>query len=173
MSTIKGPAAVVLLTRGDRVLGLTRGPQAWHDWHLPGGKWERRDGYRRPGQRCSADGRPWPGQGAGTDPNLCATAIRELYEETRVPLGVLDLVPFLTYTTRSGRPVHAFRGEAPDWLPEHLGPTAAGQPAWVPPGMLTQPWCSFGPECRIVLEAAGLIRRRSWVGRLLRRWCRA
>ena len=154
MSDIKGPSAVVLLTRGDRVLGLTRGPQAWHDWHLPGGKWEPIDGWERwtDGSRDDAGGLV-----VSRDPDLRETAIRELREETRIPLGLLDIASLVTYTTRSGRPVHAFWGEAPDWLPEHMGPTAAGQPAWVPPGMLLQPWCSFGPECRIVLAAAGLV----------------
>ncbi len=152
MSGVKGPSAVVLLTRGDRVLGLTRGPTAWHDWHLPGGKWEPIDGWDRWGEQ----------QPSGlirehSEPDLRETAIRELREETRVALGLLQLQPLVAYVTRSGRPVQAFRGEAPDWLPEHLGPTAAGQPAWVPPGMLLQPWCSFGPECRIVLAAAGLV----------------
>lgn len=141
MSIAKGPSAVVLLTRGDRVLGLTRGPKAWHDWHLPGGKWEPIDGWQRYGSFTPSGLVEEQGE-----PDLRETAIRELREETRV-----------AYVTRSGRPVQAFRGEAPDWIPEHLGPTEAGQPAWVPPGMLLQPWCSFGPECRIVLTAAGLV----------------
>jgi 8-oxo-dGTP pyrophosphatase MutT (NUDIX family) len=152
MSATKGPSAVVLLTRGDRVLGLTRGPLSWHDWHLPGGKWEPIDGWTRWGDLTPSGLVEEQGE-----PDLRETAIRELREETRVALGLLQISPLVAYVTRSGRPVQAFRGEAPDWLPEHLGPTAAGQPAWVPPGMLTMPWCSFGPECRIVLAAAGLV----------------
>ena len=131
----KVPAAVVYLERSDgRVLALTRGDD-FSDWHLPGGKWETGDGMTI------------------TGPVLRATAVREVREETGVVLAVPSLQHLVEYTTRSGRHVQAYRAPCPAWCPTTFPRNPAGQPAWVPPGMLTLPWSSFGPECQHVLDA--------------------
>lgn len=142
----KVPAAVVYLERPDgRVLALTRG-QDFADWHLPGGKWEPADNGPLP----RIDG-----------PNLRRTAWREIAEETGIRLDAdSGLRPLVSYTTRSGRPVVAFVATPPAWCPQDFPRYPAGQPAWVPPGMLILPWSSFGPECRHVLEAVAHERQR-------------
>jgi 8-oxo-dGTP pyrophosphatase MutT (NUDIX family) len=139
----KVPAAVVYLERPDgRVLALTRG-QDFADWHLPGGKWEPRDG----GQIATVAEPP------KAIHDLQATAIRETQEETGVWLACANLRPLHDYVTRSGRPVRLFVVDGCTWWPERFGAYPAGQPAWVPPHMLTMPWCSFAHEARIVLDA--------------------
>ena len=92
-----------------------------------------------------------------TGPNLRRTAARELFEETGITVKPVDLLRLTGFVSRSGRPMLAY--EAPidqGALPAELHASAAGQPAWVPPGMVLQPWCSFVDECRLVLEAAGV-----------------
>jgi 8-oxo-dGTP pyrophosphatase MutT (NUDIX family) len=133
MTDPKQPAAVVWIERPDgRVLALTRGPD-FADWHLPGGKWETQD---------------------GTGPHaLHLAAVRELWEETGIRLGSAALHPVHDYVTRSGRPVRLFVADPPTWCPQHFPPGPAGQPAWVPRGMLTMPSCSFDHEARIVMAA--------------------
>jgi 8-oxo-dGTP pyrophosphatase MutT (NUDIX family) len=137
---------VVYLERADgRVLALTRGGD-FSDWHMPGGKWEQQDG--------EVDG------GAlGYAPNLRRTAWREICEETGVRLDAGGLRPLISYTTRSGRLVVAFWGTPPAWCPDRFPSYPAGQPAWVPPGMLTLPWSSFGPEAARLLAAVEQAKR--------------
>ena len=128
---------MVLVRRGLMILALTRG-KAWHDWHLPGGKWEPRDGQAG---NVNGDG------SITTGPNLRRTAARELFEETGITVKPVDLLRLTGFVSRSGRPMLAY--EAPidqGALPAELHASAAGQPAWVPPGMVLQPWCS---TCRV------------------------
>lgn len=153
MSASKVPAAVVYLERPDgRVLALTRG-QDYADWHLPGGKWEPRDGG------VTTDNAA-PTAANVVVFNLIVTAIREVQEETGVWLACANLRPLHDYMTRSGRPVCLFLAEGCTWWPERFGHYPAGQPAWVPREMLTQPWCSFAHEARIVLDAVTRDRER-------------
>lgn len=127
-TTGKVTAAVVWMQREDgRILALTRGGD-FADWHLPGGKWEP------------------------TDPGLESTAVRELAEETGVHIDRGALVFVGDYVTRSGRPVQLFRATAPAWCPETFPSYPAGQPAWVPPAMLTMPSCSFAYEAARVID---------------------
>ena len=131
MSEEKGPAAVVLLRRSDgMVLGITRGDCPWA-WHLPGGKKE-------------------PGE------SIAQTARRELLEETGVNIRTGALVTLCEFTSSTGRPVHAFQCER-NGLPERFDPTAAGQPAWVPPSLLVAECMPFAAECRRILTAAGVL----------------
>lgn len=135
MSEEKGPAAVVLLRRSDgMVLGITRGDCPW-SWHLPGGKKE-------------------PGE------SIAQTARRELLEETGVNIRTGALVTLCEFTSSTGRPVHAFQCER-NGLPERFDPTAAGQPAWVPPSLLVAECMPFAAECRRILTAAGVLDGRS------------
>ena len=132
---MKAPAAVVYLEREDgRILALTRGTD-FADWHLPGGKWEPSDG--------ESDG----------GPNLRRTAWREVSEETGIHLDVERMRPLVSYTARSGRSIVAFVASPPTWCPQNFPRYPAGQPAWVPPAMLTLPWSSLGLEFRSVLDA--------------------
>lgn len=141
----KAPAAVVYLERPDgRVLALTRGLD-FGDWHLPGGKWEPLDNFGAPS--------PSPA-------DLRATACREMIEETGVHLEPASLHAVTDYTTRSGRPVRLFVAEPPAWCPEHFPRYPAGQPAWVPPQILTLAWASFAFEAAHVLRAVAAYRRR-------------
>lgn len=150
MSTTKVPAAVVYLERPDgRVLALTRGHD-FGDWHLPGGKWEPKLDHAALPRWVGEPDAEWYRRGG---PDLAATAIREVWEETGVRLHREHLRPLADYVTRSGRPVLAFLAGYHPWIPERFGVHPAGQPAWVPPGMLTMPWCSFAPEVQHVLEA--------------------
>jgi 8-oxo-dGTP pyrophosphatase MutT (NUDIX family) len=126
----KGPAAVVLVTRGPLVLALTR-KRAWHDWHLPGGKVEA-----------------WE--------SAAEAAARELAEETGLRVRPRELRHVCEFVAHTGRPVQAYTLEAPSHAPDAFGATPAGQPAWVPPGMLTQPWCTFREEAARVLGAVWL-----------------
>lgn len=148
----KVPAAVVYLERPDgRVLALTRGTD-YADWHLPGGKWEPGDGEA---------GNVLDGGAIATGPNLRRTAWREVSEETGIRLDAdAGLRPLVSYRTRSGRPVLAFVAVPPVWCPEHFPRYPAGQPAWVPPGMLTLPWATFAHECALVLRAVADDRAR-------------
>lgn len=147
----KVPAAVVYLERADgRVLALTRGDD-YADWHLPGGKWEPRDGHvvKDPDDHQRA-------------PNLVTTAIREVQEETGLWLACADLRPIHQYVTTAnprrpgsgGRPVTVFLVEGCTWTPESFARYPAGQPAWVPPELLTVTWASFAHEAGIALAAA-------------------
>lgn len=136
---MKVSAAVVVVTRGDLVLGLTRGrgkptdPPTWlADLHLPGGKQEDKD------------------RG-----DLRITAARELAEETGLRVRPDDLRHVLDLATDL-HSIAAYAIEAPSHAPLHFGATDAGQPAWVPPGALVQPWCTFRAVCGAVLAAAGV-----------------
>lgn len=131
MSEEKGPAAVVLLRRSDgMVLGITRGDCPWA-WHLPGGKQE-------------------PGE------SIAQTARREFFEEIGVPIPLRALVTLCEFTSASGRAMHAFQCER-NGLPARFNPTAAGQPAWVPPSLLVAECMPFAAECRRILTAAGVL----------------
>jgi 8-oxo-dGTP pyrophosphatase MutT (NUDIX family) len=143
----KEPAAVVLVTRGDLVLALPRGrgrksdPPTWLvDLHLPGGKEADKDHEHE----------AWDVLG------LAVTAARELEEETGLRVRPEGLRHVIDLVSSSGRPVSAFAMEAPDDAPDHFEATDVGQPAWVPPGALVQPWCSFRDICGAVLETAGI-----------------
>jgi 8-oxo-dGTP pyrophosphatase MutT (NUDIX family) len=143
----KGPSAVVLVCRGPMVLALTRGLD-WHDWHLPGGKWEPVDGEAG---NVNDDGSLAMGA------NLRRTAVRELQEETGLTIEPVGLLPLTGFVSRSGRPVFAYEASFHEAaLPDRFAATEAGQPAWVPPAMVLQPWCSFSDECRRVFDAAGV-----------------
>jgi ADP-ribose pyrophosphatase YjhB (NUDIX family) len=144
----KGPAAVVVVTRGDLVLGLTRGRlddpskpiTVLTDLHLPGGKEADED---------KAD-EGWAELG------LAITAARELAEETRLRVRPEDLRHVLDLVQANGRPISAYAMEAPDGAPLRFEATDAGQPTWVPPAALVQPWCTFRVVCGAVLAAAGV-----------------
>ena len=148
----KVPAAVVYLERPDgRVLALTRGND-YADWHLPGGKWEPGDGEA---------GNVLDGGAIATGPNLRRTAWREVSEETGIRLDAdAGLRPLVSYRTRSGRPVRVFVAEGCTWLPPRFGLYPAGQPAWVPPSMLTLPTCELADEAEIILRAVADDRAR-------------
>lgn len=127
----KGPAAVVIVSRDDgRVLALTRGGD-FADWHLPGGKVE-------------------PGEAP------VEAAARELMEETGVVVDPKELRYVTSYTSRSGRPVKLYEAPTQGRVPERFPPYPAGQPAWVPAGLLVTRWCSFGEEAARALAAANV-----------------
>ena len=149
----KVPAAVVYLERPDgRVLALTRGND-YADWHLPGGKWEPRDGTTYKAAPVSA-----------FVPNLVNAAIREVQEETGLWLACANLRAIHSYTTTynprrpgsGGRPVMIFVAEGYTWWPENFSRYKAGQPAWMPPSFLTLPTCSLADEGEIILKAVRL-----------------
>lgn len=132
--------AVVLVTRGDLVLALTRGRGRktdaidWlADLHLPGGKEEIKDGG-----------------------DIRATAARELFEETWLRVRVEDLRHVADAVAPGGFSVAAFAVQAPDDAPERFTATSAGQPAWVQPAAILQPWCSLASVAEVVLLAAGV-----------------
>jgi 8-oxo-dGTP pyrophosphatase MutT (NUDIX family) len=127
---VKTRSAIVLVTRGDLVLALTR-HGVLHDLHLPGGKVEPRD---------------------GGDPRV--TAARELAEETGLRIAAGDLRHVLDLVSSSGRPVSAFATVAPLHAPDRFGMIGCEWVAWVPPGALVQPWCSLREVGGAVLEAA-------------------
>lgn len=132
--------AVVLVTRGDLVLALPRGRGRetdaidWlADLHLPGGKEEIEDGG-----------------------DLRSTAARELLEETGLRVRAEDLRHVADAVAPGGFFVAAFALQAPDGAPDHFAATSVGQPAWVQPAALLQPWCSLASVAEVVLVAAGV-----------------
>lgn len=130
--TTKGPAAVVIVRRGDgRVLALTRGDD-FADWHLPGGKVE-----------------------LGESPPQAAA--RELLEETGLVVDPADLQKVTHYMSRSGRPVRLYLAPSLPWVPDTFPRYPAGQPAWVPPALLLTPWCSFNEEAATAFREAGIL----------------
>ena len=161
----KVPAAVVYLERPDgRVLALTRQPKGappdFANWQAAGGKWEPCDGG------LHHVGEPAVWRAGGHD--LVATAIREVQEETGLWLGRANLRPIHDYVTTynprrpgsGGRPVRVFVAEGCTWLPPRFALYPAGQPAWVPPSMLTLPTCELADEAEIILRAVADDRAR-------------
>lgn len=124
----KGPAVVLLLTRGTDILALTRRERV-HDLHLPGGKVEPEDH------------------------DEAHAATRELAEETGIYLHHEQLRPLCSFVAHTGRPCQAFTTEPDHGWPETFRATEAGWPGWVPHAALVQPWCTFRREAYRVLAA--------------------
>jgi 8-oxo-dGTP pyrophosphatase MutT (NUDIX family) len=142
----KEPSAVVLAVRDGLVLALTRRDRV-HDLHLPGGKWEARDGEA---------GNVLDGGSIHTGCNLRRTAVRELAEEAGVYLNAIDVEPLCSFVAHTGRPVMAYRARLTHHWPTTFTANVAGWPGWVPPAALLQPWCTFREECAQILAAAGV-----------------